>query len=526
MALGEAYLLDNQYTNAAENLKAYLQEASGKNANTRLAYYDLGYAELGLKHYGLAANAFRNVIDSPGSMSKHIVADAYTRLGDAHYYQKHWEQARKAYAHAFDMAPRTGDYPLFQQAVIASYTSDQAERLRLLQLLRKDFPSSSLMPEALLETAEAYQLSGDDENAERTLNDLTSKYPATQQGRQALLYLANIRADAGQKDEAATTYARLIREYPTSAEARQAAEVLKRYAAEAGEMERYEQFIAGIDNAPRLEAAESDRLSFEAAEEQYLNGRGIAPMRRYLKNYPKGHNRHRALAYLMDEASERQATDEAYKYASAIVKEYPDAEAAEDALAIVAAYDYAQGRQGNARDAWVKLSQRASTPENANAARMGLMRIARDQGDANALREAAQSVLSSSTLGAQDKTEAAFSMGLAEHLADNDKDARQIWSKLAKDASDIYGAKAAVYLAQNYLDHQMNDEALTTAEAFTASGTPHQYWLARGFIILSDAMRAKGKVFEADEYLRAVRSNYTGDEADIFDAIDSRLGGK
>ena len=41
-----------------------------------------------------------------------------------------------------------------------------------------------------------------------------------------------------------------------------------------------------------------------------------------------------------------------------------------------------------------------------------------------------------------------------------------------------------------------------------------------------DAMRAKGKVFEADEYLRAVRSNYTGDEADIFDAIDSRLGGK
>lgn len=526
MALGEAYLLDNQYTNAAENLKAYLQEASGKNANTRLAYYDLGYAELGLKHYGLAANAFRNVIDSPGSMSKHIVADAYTRLGDAHYYQKHWEQARKAYAHAFDMAPRTGDYPLFQQAVIASYTSDQAERLRLLQLLRKDFPSSSLMPEALLETAEAYQLSGDDENAERTLNYLTSKYPATQQGRQALLYLANIRANAGQKDEAATTYARLIREYPTSAEARQAAEVLKRYAAEAGEMERYEQFIAGIDNAPRLEAAESDRLSFEAAEEQYLNGRGIAPMRRYLKNYPKGHNRHRALAYLMDEASERQATDEAYKYASAIVKEYPDAEAAEDALAIVAAYDYAQGRQGNARDAWVKLSQRASTPENANAARMGLMRIARDQGDANALREAAQSVLSSSTLGAQDKTEAAFSMGLAEHLADNDKDARQIWSKLAKDASDIYGAKAAVYLAQNYLDHQMNDEALATAEAFTASGTPHQYWLARGFIILSDAMRAKGKVFEADEYLRAVRSNYTGDEADIFDAIDSRLGGK
>lgn len=526
MALGEAYLLDGQNDKAAECLKEYLGSASAKDANRRIAYYDLGYAELALKRYESAAAAFRNVIDTPGDMSKHTVADAYTRLGDANYYQKHWEPARKAYAHAIELSPRTGDYPLFQQAVIASYTSDQAERLRLLQRLRKEFPSSSLMPEALLETAEAYQLSEDNENAERTLDELTTKYPATQQGRQALLYLANIRDGAGQKEDAAKTYAKLIREYPTSAEARQAAEVLKRYAADAGEMERYEQFIAGIDNAPRLEAAESDRLSFEAAEEQYLDGRGITAMRRYLDKYPKGHNRHRALAYLMDEAVEREATEEAYKYASAITSEYPDAEAAEDALAIVAAYDYAQGRQGNARDAWTKLGQRASTPENANAARMGLMRIARDQGDADALRDAAQSVLSSSTLGTQDKTEAAFSLGLAEQLAGNDEAARQMWAKLAKDASDIYGAKAAVYLAQNYLDHQMNDEALATAEAFTSSGTPHAYWLARGFIVLSDAMRAKGKVFEADEYLRAVRANYSGDEADIFDAIDSRLGGK
>lgn len=526
MALGEAYLLDGQNDNAAECLKAYINSASSKDANIHLAHYDLGYAELGLKHYASAATAFRNVIDNPGNMPKLTIADAYTRLGDANYYQKNWEKARKAYSHALDLAPRAGDYPLFQQAVIASYTSDQAERLRLLQRLRKDFPSSSLMPEVLLETAEAYQLSEDNENAERMLNELTSKYPATQQGRQALLYLANIRDAAGNTDEAAKTYAKLIREYPTSVEARQAAEVLKRYAADAGEMDRYEQFIAGIDNAPRLEAAESDRLSFEAAEEQYLNGRGITAMRRYLKNYPKGHNRHRALAYLMDEAGERNATEDQYRYASAIVAEYPDAEAAEDALAIVAEYDYAQGRQGNARDAWLKLSNRASTPEHANAARMGLMRIARDQGDAEALHTAAQSVLSSSTLGAQDKTEAAFSLGLAEQLAGNDDAARTMWAKLANDASDIYGAKAAVYLAQNFLDHQMNDEALAAAEKFTSSGTPHQYWLARGFIVLSDAMRAKGKVFEADEYLRAVRANYTGTEADIFDAIDTRLSGK
>lgn len=41
--------------------------------------------------------------------------------------------------------------------------------------------------------------------------------------------------------------------------------------------------------------------------------------------------------------------------------------------------------------------------------------------------------------------------------------------------------------------------------------------------MLSDALRAQGNGFEADEYLRSLKSNYPGTEAEIFDMIDSRL---
>ena len=57
----------------------------------------------------------------------------------------------------------------------------------------------------------------------------------------------------------------------------------------------------------------------------------------------------------------------------------------------------------------------------------------------------------------------------------------------------------------------------------TSSGTPHAYWLARGFILLSDIYAQQGKNFEAREYLQALRSNYPGNESDIFDMIDTRL---
>ena len=52
---------------------------------------------------------------------------------------------------------------------------------------------------------------------------------------------------------------------------------------------------------------------------------------------------------------------------------------------------------------------------------------------------------------------------------------------------------------------------------------PHDYWLARGFILLSDLLRRKGDTFEADEYLLSLKQNYPGNEADIFRMIDDRL---
>ena len=58
---------------------------------------------------------------------------------------------------------------------------------------------------------------------------------------------------------------------------------------------------------------------------------------------------------------------------------------------------------------------------------------------------------------------------------------------------------------------------------FTDAGTPHEYWLARGFIVLADVYTAQGKGYLAKEYLISLRDNYPGDESDIKQMISSRL---
>jgi tetratricopeptide (TPR) repeat protein len=154
---------------------------------------------------------------------------------------------------------------------------------------------------------------------------------------------------------------------------------------------------------------------------------------------------------------------------------------------------------------------------------MGIMRVARDLGKADDLLAAADAVLASSTLGSEDKTEAQFSRGMAQQLKGNTSAAITTWTPLASLSDDLYGAKSAVYLSQALLDKGNTSEAAKVAEKFINSGTPHTYWLGRGFIVLSDIYRKQGKKYEADQYLKALRENYPGTEADIFSMIDERL---
>ena len=116
-----------------------------------------------------------------------------------------------------------------------------------------------------------------------------------------------------------------------------------------------------------------------------------------------------------------------------------------------------------------------------------------------------------------------FMRGVANNALGNFDRAYADWEELAANTSDIYGAKSAYYMGSSQLERNRIKEAKATADRLISSDTPHQYWLARGFILYSDILRKEGNKFEADEYLKSLRANYPGTEADIFQMIDSRL---
>ena len=124
----------------------------------------------------------------------------------------------------------------------------------------------------------------------------------------------------------------------------------------------------------------------------------------------------------------------------------------------------------------------------------------------------------------------------AEELADLDlyeadalagtsrlSEALEIYNRLAQTPASLPGAKAAVTVGEYLVKTKDYAKAETMMTEFTDAGTPHEYWLARGFIVLTDAYSGLGKDYLAKEYLISLRDNYPGEEKDIRQMISTRL---
>ncbi len=523
LSLGEALYRSGDNNGAVEQFNKYLNNAPANDVNIPLARYDLGYARFALKDYKNAAVNFRKIVDNPGRLGSEVVVDALNRLGDTKYYTNDFKGALAEYKKAYDMNPAAGDYPLFQQAVIEGYQRNNKAKIATVNRLLGEFPTSSLIPDALLEMTEGYIQLGNNQAAIDTYKRLVTDYPTTEQGRRGYLQMALTQLNTGNRKDALDSYKEVVKRYPTSDEARMAIDELKRLSADDGTLGQLGNWLASVKNAPQLDVAETDVLTFNAAEKAWMTQGTTSRLERYLIDFPNGSQRAVALGYMMEDADKNGRTGDALTFASEIVEKYPDSRLAENALAVKASAEHALGRGGDALRTWTQLESRASSPQTLNAARVGIMRVARDLGDQQRVMEAADALLASSTLGSEERTEARFSRALALDLTGKGEDARMIWKELASNTDDLYGAKSAYYLAQSYFDDKQTAEAHKQADALIDSATPHTYWLARGFILLSDIYAAEGKTFEAREYLKSLKENYPGSETDIFQMIESRL---
>ena len=522
---GEAnYRLEN-YQNAGKDLRRYLDLATNKRSTEyALAMYNLGYTDFKQQNYNSALNWFSRFVESGNNENKQVLADAYNRIGDCNFYARKFEDARRSYDKAEQVDPSLGDYSLYQEGFVKGLQRDYSGKIQTLNQLIANYPQSQYIDDALYEQGRAFVQLEDNANAIERYQLLVKNFPQSNMARRAANEVGLLYYQDDKYPEAIAAYKQVIQNYPGSEEARLAQRDLKSIYIDLNQVDEYANFVSTIPGGANFDVNERDSLTYVAAERVYMRGE-LADARnsfvRYLQTFPEGAFSLNANYYIglidYNQKNFESATAHLNK-----VLEYPNNKYSEEAMMMSAEMAYVAKDYAKSLEWYKLLKDRASTPERRQLAATGMLRSAAMTNNGEETILAATAVLADAKVDPELENEARHYRSRALVEANQLKHAVEDWKILAKDTRNVYGAEAKYRLAQYLFDAGQTAEAEKEVLNYLEVSTPHTYWLARGFVLLSDIYAKLDRKLEARQYLLSLKQNYQADD-DIAGMIESRL---
>jgi TolA-binding protein len=170
-----------------------------------------------------------------------------------------------------------------------------------------------------------------------------------------------------------------------------------------------------------------------------------------------------------------------------------------------------------------QLQTIATGKTNRTIGALGVLRSAGQLKHHQTIIAAANTLLNDETLNPEWAIEARHARAKAYLSLNENASAEPDLEALARDTRTVWGAEARYLLAQYYFDAGNPTEARIVIQDYIQQGTPHAYWLARSFILLSDIYAAEGDRLQARQYLESLQTNYKQTHDDIHSSIKERL---
>jgi TolA-binding protein len=341
----------------------------------------------------------------------------------------------------------------------------------------------------------------------------------------AIVQLGLLYFNIGENEKAVEQFKKVIEKYRSTPESRYALTGLKNTYIEMNDVESYFAYIKTLDGYGDVNLAEKDSLLYGSGEKLYMTGncdKASEIFRNYLNEFKNGSFRLNALYYLADCASSKGKKDEALNYYMEVVKE-PNNDFSEPSLQIVATYYLEKEDYTKAFGYYEQLERISEKPDIITSALKGQLRSAYQAGDAQKSIAVSGKLTSASNIPEELLREAIFISGKAHYSLNELDEALKDFRKISVEITSAEGAESKYRVAEIQFKKGQTADAEKTINEFIDRNTPHQYWMARIFILLSDISIKKGDLVQARVTLQSLMENYPVDSDGILDEIRSKL---
>lgn len=527
----ESYYKTNNYAQAANDFQTYLNTGSNAGNLSGLAVYGLAYCAFNRQQYNAAENNFLKYIHTKKNKPA-ILADAYARLGDCYFRSRRLGEAENAYSQSVRIMPSAGDYALFRKGYVLGLQKNYIGKIDQMDKLVAGYPESPYVPDALYEKGRTYMLMENENAAISTYQNLWSRFPENSNARKAGLQIGLLYFKTNQLENAVQAYKKVIEKYPGSEEAVTAVQDLKSVYLDMNDIGGYAQYIKSLGGAVKFDVSEQDSLTFIAAERFFMRDnlkQAQTGMINYLKSFPNGAFGTNARYYL----AQTYYMEKDYPAAKREFQKVLDAgnnRFTEESLLRMAGLLYDEGDCDSALPCYERLQNTAENKSSREEGALGAMRSAarlhkpdRVAASANLLLKGELEIGGSQIADPRVREEARYYRAKAFLESGEKTLAEKDLLDLSKDTRTVFGAEAKYLLAQNYFDNRQTGRAKGVISDYLKQGTPHAYWLARSFILMSDICLSEGDKLQARQYLESLQDIYKQQGDDIKSMINDRL---
>lgn len=489
------------------------------------AYYGIGYSHYNNKQYEQASTWLRKYIGQ-GQADPKLKADAMNRIGDIYYINRDYSEAIKYYSASFTAKTYDPDYALFQRAKSYGIIYENQKKMDDLGNIIKNFPRSGYTDDAFYELGRTSERIQNAEQAIAYYQSLIRQLPESNLVKQALLQLGLIYYNRNDNQNSMASYKQVVEKYPGTEEAEAALVGVKNNYIDLNDVDGFFAYAKSVGNKTGISISSSaqDSTYYIAAEKSYMAGASNAQqqLEEYLSRFPQGAFRLNATYYLGETYYAKGEFSRSLNLFEEVTAA-PDNIFTEPALIKAGELIFNTGKFEQALDLFLRLDRIANTQWNRIKARAGILRCHYQMKGWSEVVKSASKLLETEKITDMMIREANLKLANAYyHLGENEQ-ALKYFSVLATDVKSAEGAESKYWKANILYALNQIDAAEKEVLDFIEISTPHQYWLAKSFILLSDIYQVRKDSFQAKHTLKSILDNYTITDDGVLEEARQKL---
>jgi len=495
--------------------------ASARSQNKTYAYYSMGYNYFKKKEYPKAQNYFAKFkqFEKFTSANKDLYLNNSQRLADCYFLNGQYNPAIEEYGFIIKNDYKNADYAMFQQGMLYGLQDRHSEKINVLKKIPQDFKKSIYVDDALFQTAREYLNIGNFSTAENLFNVIISQHDYSPYLPESYLKLGSISYNQSKDDAALRYYKTVVERFPKTKEAKEALSFIEIIYTNQGKPEDYFKYAENVPGAG-VSVSYQDSVIYQQAMRTYNseNYEGASKeLGAYIKKFSEG-------GYFIIPANYFKAECDFYTDKEDIALGHYDYVASQgindytekSLIKLSGTYFYRENYK-KAAGYYARLEPIAASKSTFISSIVGQMKSHYFLKDYDKAKKKAIQLLPIESVPTEDLVEANMVLGKIQLQANNLRSAKFHFDYVIENSRSEKTAEALYTRA--YIEYEQGDLDSARADVYKLQDdySAYEFWVVKGFIVLSDIYVKENDLFQAKATLQSIIDNYDKEDDGLLD---------